>query len=337
MSSVKQEHYVPRCYLKNFENKNKRIYVFDKRLGVCRKQMIDNVASENHFYDVDINEFVNIDGLDPLVREELKIKLMKNLNARTWEEAVARFDTKYMEKRMSGMEYHFEKFLKKIIDDVRSGNVVSLSDEEKKKMSLYIAIQYQRTQTIRNDFEDMIRGTINAIAKKESQFEGQIMLENESYNILKKRIKCLHLMTMSDGTTIKKIADILYNHVWTFHINKTSFPFYTSDSPVVPIPHYFNPYVSCSGLESPGIEVVFPISSNLLLSMYDENDKQNKNRIDKSTDFITKEEDIKFYNNYQLYYSNRCVFSISDDFDAIKELFNKYPKLKEYQPHITVH
>lgn len=40
MSSVKQEHYVPRCYLKNFENKNKRIYAFDKRLGVCRKQMI---------------------------------------------------------------------------------------------------------------------------------------------------------------------------------------------------------------------------------------------------------------------------------------------------------
>jgi len=337
MSSVKQEHYVPRCYLKNFENKNKRIYAFDKRLGVCRKQMITNVAAENHFYDVDINEFVNIDGLDPLEREDLKIKLMNNLNAKSWEEAVARFDRQYMEKRMSAMEFNFEQFLKKIINNLKSGNVISLSDEEKKEMSLYIAIQYQRTRTIRNNFEDIIMGTINALVKKESSFKGQIMLENESYILVKKYIKCLHLMMMSDGITIKEIADTLYNHVWTFHINKTNIPFYTSDSPVVPIPHFFNPYMSCSGLESPGIEVVFPISTNLLLSMYDENDEQNQNRIDKSTDFITKEEDIKFYNNYQLYYSNRCVFSISDDFEAIEELFNKYPELKERKPHITVY
>lgn len=337
MSNVKKEHYVPRCYLKNFANKNKRIYVFDKRLGRCRNQKITEIAAENHFYDTDINELVNIKEFSTSERKELKTKLMRTLNARNWEEAVARFDTQYIEKRMSVMEYHFEKFLKKIIDDVRSWNAVSLSDKEKKEMSLCIAIQYQRTQTIRNDFEDMIMGTINVLAKKESSFEGKIMLEKESYNILKKYIKCLHLMTMSDGTTITEIANILYNHVWTFHVNKTNIPFYTSDSPVVPIPHYFNPYISYSGLESPGIEVVFPISSNILLSMYDKNDERNKNKIDKETDFITEEDYVKFYNAYQTDYSNRCVFSINDGFEAIEELFNKHPELKERKPHITVH
>ena len=29
--------------------------------------------------------------------------------------------------------------------------------------------------------------------------------------------------------------------------------------------------------------------------------------------------------------------SISDDFEAIEELFNKYPELKERKPHITVY
>lgn len=337
MSNVKKEHYVPRCYLKNFANKNKRIHVFDKRLGGCRNQKITEIAAENHFYDMDINELVNMKEFSTSKRKELKIELMKTLNATTWEEAVARFDTQYMEKRMSVMEYNFEKFLKKIIDDVRSGNTISLSDEEKKEMSWYIAIQYQRTQTIRNDFEDMIMGTIDILAKKESSFEGQIMLENESYNILKKYIKCLHLMTMLDGTTTQVIANILYSHVWTFHVNKTNIPFYTSDSPVVPIPHHFNHYMSYSGLESPGIEVVFPISSNILLSMYDKNDERNKNKIDKETDFITEEDYVKFYNKHQTDYSNRCIFSINDDFKAIEELFNKYPELKERKPHITVH
>lgn len=140
-----------------------------------------------------------------------------------------------------------------------------------------------------------------------------------------------------DGTTTQGIANILYSHVWTFHVNKTNIPFYTSDSPVVPIPHHFNHYMSYSGLESPGIEVVFPISSNILLSMYDKNDERNKNKIDKETDFITEEDYVKFYNKHQTDYSNRCIFSINDDFKAIEELFNKYPELKERKPHITVH
>lgn len=132
MSNVKKEHYVPRCYLKNFANKNKRIHVFDKRLGGCRNQKITEIAAENHFYDTDINEFINMKGLSASEREKLKTELMKNLNAKSWEEAVARFDTQYMEKRMSVMEYDFEKFLKKIIDDVRSGNTVSKNSNNKK-------------------------------------------------------------------------------------------------------------------------------------------------------------------------------------------------------------
>lgn len=115
MSNVKKEHYVPRCYLKNFANKNKRIHVFDKRLGGCRNQKITEIAAENHFYDMDINELVNMKEFSTSKRKELKTELMKTLNATTWEEAVARFDTQYMEKRMSVMEYNFEKLLKKLL------------------------------------------------------------------------------------------------------------------------------------------------------------------------------------------------------------------------------
>ena len=46
---------------------------------------------------------------------------------------------------------------------------------------------------------------------------------------------------------------------------------------------------------------------------------------------------VKIYNDYQVSYSNRCVFSVSDDFKTLEQLFSKYSELKKYQPHITVH
>jgi len=54
MSKVKEEHYVPRFYLKNFtiEGKGKSIYCFDKVLLKSFVCEIEDVAREKYFYDV---------------------------------------------------------------------------------------------------------------------------------------------------------------------------------------------------------------------------------------------------------------------------------------------
>lgn len=66
------------------------------------------------------------------------------------------------------------------------------------------------------------------------------------------------------------------------------------------------------------------------MSMHDKNDERNKNKIDKETDFMTEEDYVKFYNDYQVSYSNRCVFSVSDDFKTLEQLFSKHSELKKY-------
>ena len=56
MADTKKEHYVPRCYLKNFILENDKIKIFDKFKMQVREQRIMDVAMENYFYDIDFEE-----------------------------------------------------------------------------------------------------------------------------------------------------------------------------------------------------------------------------------------------------------------------------------------
>lgn len=50
MDKVKNQHFVPRCYLKNFVDKDERINVFDKEKNDIRiNQKIDNIESNRFF------------------------------------------------------------------------------------------------------------------------------------------------------------------------------------------------------------------------------------------------------------------------------------------------
>ena len=51
MTNTKKQHYVPRCYLKNFLPANDRINVFDSFNLQIREQKIMDIAMENYFYD----------------------------------------------------------------------------------------------------------------------------------------------------------------------------------------------------------------------------------------------------------------------------------------------
>ena len=71
MAETKKEHYVPRCYLRNFASLEERINVFDKEKMQTRKnQRILDVAMENRFYDL------NIATLNDKIPPERKEKLI---------------------------------------------------------------------------------------------------------------------------------------------------------------------------------------------------------------------------------------------------------------------
>ena len=62
MSAYKKQHYVPRLYLKEFTINQERdkINVYDKARKMFRpNQNLMNVASENYFYDFDLETIYN--------------------------------------------------------------------------------------------------------------------------------------------------------------------------------------------------------------------------------------------------------------------------------------
>ena len=58
MTNTKKQHYVPRCYLKNFLPANDRINVFDSFNLQIREQKIMDIAMENYFYDIKFSDLL---------------------------------------------------------------------------------------------------------------------------------------------------------------------------------------------------------------------------------------------------------------------------------------
>lgn len=205
MADTKKEHYVPRCYLKNFVNENDRIQVFDKYKMQIRPQRIMDVAMENYFYDIKFTELLKMAEDD----EEAKIKkdLMDIVGTDNWNEVLEKLDDKHIEKTFSFIEDIYSKVLQQFIYKSYNGS--------------------------------------------------QWVLDN-----------CSACSEMDEEMAVH-MAEILNSHIWVMYLNKTEQPFYTSDNPVANIPHKFDEYMSYGGLQSEGIEIVFPITPKLMLAMYD--------------------------------------------------------------------
>ena len=67
--SVKQQHYVPRVYLRRFTIDGERLYVYDKIKDEIRgPENIKNVAQERFFYDLPVDTIPS--NLDPQAEEK---------------------------------------------------------------------------------------------------------------------------------------------------------------------------------------------------------------------------------------------------------------------------
>ncbi|SOB72687.1 Protein of unknown function (DUF4238) [Anaerobutyricum hallii] len=343
MADTKKEHYVPRCYLENFATAGKRIDVFDKwKLMVRTNQDILNVAMENGFYDLDLLRLMK--GLKTDVYEQMKVDLMKIVGTDCWNDVEAIIgNSKYIEKKhFAGFEGVYSQLLKSIIGKSYNGNkwviknCLAMSEHEKEMLSFFISIQVIRTKKFRETLGDMVAGTAQTLAYK-TQMNNIDAQPKEAFEVKANPdfIKLQHSMMILDPAITVRLTEILVDHVWVMCVNKTDIPFYTSDDPVVKIPHKKDKFINYGGFASPGIEIVFPVSSSLLLCMFD---SKTYGPIFKDRQFyvMSDVEEVTYYNLHQVAHSYRCVFSNGDDFKVAKKYCKKYPELQEYQSEIEV-
>lgn len=319
----------------NFASKDGKINVFDRFKSQIRKQRITDVAVENCFYDVDFDKMTKY--LEP--EEELKVKsqIMEILKVGSWNDAIKALDPKYIEKQFSKIEDRYSKLLQIIINKSYQGNIwvskncLFCSEIEKEAMAFFIASQFYRTKSSRQYIEDMITETITAISYRNQAYDKNLIpRESFIYEVDKDYTKLLHNQIMYEN--VWNVAEILHSHIWVLYENNTDYPFYTSDSPISIIPYTAS--MGC-GLASKGVKILFPISSKLMLVMYEKNIYESF-FLDREIRVITSKKDIDYYNMYQVLNSYRCIFSESNNFELIKKILEIYPQLRQRQSHIIV-
>jgi hypothetical protein len=323
----KNQHYVPQSYLENFSldpNKNeKQIFVFDKDNQKKFPTNIKNIPLERYFYDFPEN--LVLPGEDPQKVENF-------------------FDE--LEGRQKKLLKHIKKKIDWIFRLRKKGNAYSkkvLNQSQKIDSSYVVAFQLFRTKEFRNFllemrevnkpfFDKLIEQEINEIItqgakeysiilNEESTSEIQSMLSERIDNKLsfmyKEGLSVIHSNFMD--SSYEPASQILREHIYLIGINDTEKPLFTSDHPVVQYPH-----LGLNGINSPGIEIAFPIDSKAILIMKEKSHFYKFAKLDGNLFPLTLN-DVDFYNQLQVYGSNRFVFCSEDRFDLVEEICKNNP------------
>lgn len=342
MADTKKEHYVPRCYLENFEGNNNRIYVFDKFQLQTRHQRKEEIAAENYFYDIDFEKIM--ESIDPEKHNGIIEDIKRMTGNENWEEIKAAiFNPKHIEKTFfSKLECEYSNLLKTIISKSYNGNkwvinnCETFSENEKVQLSLFLSIQTIRTRAFRDSLKQITEKLYQTLAYRQ-QMNNVNAFPKEMFEVEvnKDYIKLQHAGMIMDEEFVLEIADSLFNHIWVMYVNKTNRHFYTSDDPVVTIPHKKSEYISYGGFSSEGVEIIFPVSPDLLIAMYDKKWYSNCFN-DRSFIILNDKEDIDYYNRAQVIHSFRCIFSQEDDFKIADDTCKKYPEICDPSNRVIV-
>ncbi|OYD94869.1 hypothetical protein CDG76_15975 [Nostoc sp. 'Peltigera membranacea cyanobiont' 210A] len=313
MNKVKQQHFVPQFYLRNFANED-TLFVLDKIEKSIYQSHVKNVAQQRYF-----NDFP-----DSFLPEELKDKIKYQ----------------FMENDLAKVELRFGDFIKQIInclEKIEENNLFDslgvLDEEGKKKFSAFLALQLVRTTTPRGQIKEIFQSLDNLKKRMDrALFNNKIDIQKVSFpcpepssnsiyfdDLLKVGIEedsiAQHLFYISnilDQGSDSEISKRLSSHIWLFGINSTSIPLWTSDNPIAIKQHEdFG-----TGLASHGVQVVYPITSKHLLIMFESNFWNKLNSYDRRSIFLS-EEDVKSYNKLQANQCYRQTYSSEKNFELL--------------------
>lgn len=209
-TEVKNQHFVPRSYLRHFTNDGKHLWVYDKVTGKSFGTTVDKVAQKNRFYDVPIGS----PGADP-----------------NW-------DKQTVERWLGKTEAGFAKDLDTLLSEVERGG--SLSVGLKERLAQFIAIQSIRTPKFREHLVwqyNMLRQQIYDEGRKRGLEDEQIerLCEERGVGVeVGKQAGSVRHAHMLLGTQIGEMyCDSLVDCAWIVGRNAGMVPLYTSDAPVI--------------------------------------------------------------------------------------------------------
>ena len=310
----KKQHYVPKCYLENWALPHKhQVYVYDKIKKTIYPSNIDDIAEERYFYDIDLTKVFSPDELKSIGITKSEIELFND----------RQFIENFFADNIEGdLKKQLDKFINRAetISPWEIKNCFFISEKDKALFSLHLAMQFVRAKNVRTQIE----GTADCLVQilKDMGVPSEIV---DKHTLPSSHLPYIHGGMIFDEESMEEIAHLFFSYSWTFIINKTSLPFYTSDSPIFTKSHIEHPFLSMNGLASPGVEVVFPISPTLLLVMCDGNYHKHMRSKDRKGCETRQIKMVEHYNIYQAVWCERSVYSNKNNFGALQRYISEYP------------
>jgi hypothetical protein len=288
MSGTKNQHYVPRSYLRNFAIPGtSAVWTLDKSTQKVFRANIEKVACERYFYDFPEVEAEKV-GVDPqLIEHELA---------------------------------RFEAAFRSLIQDTiaaNTGDCRGVPPEAREGLAHLLTMQFWRTRESR----EVVAQTMTTMAQRLADLTAQGELHVE---VNQEISRLHHLSLMFNPRATDELVNALLNHFWIVGINDSNEPLVTSDHPVVRYAHRRHPWMSYTGLASPGIEIAFPLNPRLVLILFERREFHSLAGIDGKY-LPLNEQNVIFYNSLQIRESYRYVYSQSNRFDLAREVIAAIP------------
>ena len=304
----KKQHYIPVCYLKNFSENDKFVYVYNKNTSKHYPNSIEKIFCKDDFYRIPIESIPKSikDKVDPL-----------------WIERVFFRDN---------IESQYSDFLKELIflvDDVlNSGEDITqyrIPVDFKYKLAFYAIIQYFRTPEARQgvlDYIINIENTLGPINRYYEKHDGVSLFPFLSASEKVHNPVIAHFAVLFlHPELIQSFAESLSKNIWQIWVAKDD-TFFTSDQPIM----FENFYGEMSSIKYDNLNLFgdvlsFPLSRKIVAKMYDKDYFSQLMNCDRGCIFA-KKEFIMAHNVKQYLWAKEYVVSYSNDFRIIEDCKN---------------
>lgn len=319
MSIPKLQHYVPQFLLKNFCSAGeKKIFVFDKKREETFSTNIKNVAVEQGFYNIELDDIV------------LSI-----------------------EPNLSNLESKAAEVLAKVINDQ---SLEKLTKDDRYQLSIFAALQFSRVKQSRIRYKQ-IDGAIKTKLQERGIGPNAVSGYTPYTDADIKRASILGL-----AKDVGKFAPYFLNKSWILFKATKTVKNYISDNPItLQNRNDHTPYGNL-GLAVKGIEIYFPLSSDLSLGIFCQTNadvirsswseyvtlkkagkiknldlannevgslKRLKYGLETGRAIQSLDDNVINRNSLQVIQSTRFIYSIDGNFDLAYQILSENPQFKE--------
>ena len=215
-------------------------------------------------------------------------------------------NVEFLEQAFAALESDAARITSSWIRPINEGRQkIIISEADRNTIAWYIALQSLRTS------------------------EQRVILGQLAQSGLSERdLRALHLSTILEDSVVPEITDTIGECIWTFGLNDSGLPFYTSDHPVVARVHPNRRCIHPLQIPTEGLEVMLPLSPTLMLYVYERSYFRSVERFDGHVSPVQFTTELVASDNVcQVGHSKRFVFCNVNAFELARAFCAEHPEV----------